>query len=306
MHRDAVAGGNVPALGGEALVCVGTGNRADRAVPDRGLGARAGMPSGARPTVGAAGAGPRGGGVGRGDRDRRHPRHRHPGGDRVPARSDARSGECPSRSPARCEPRATPRWDGPRNLRDAAAVAASTASRGRGAVVVFNGEIFAGRTATKTHATDIAAFSAPHARPDRPGREKAGSLIPSAAADRPQPLEPTAFGARVALVPMVVGDDGRMLDLARPGHDGVVIEAFGSGNLPPGAVPAIRRWLDERKAGRARDPLSARRGHAVVRLRGRRRPPRGDGSDTRRSAHAVAGADGADDRALRGRPYGRR
>jgi L-asparaginase len=38
-----------------------------------------------------------------------------------------------------------------------------------------------------------------------------------------------------------------MLDLARPEHDGVVIEAFGSGNLPPGAVPAIRRWLDEGK-----------------------------------------------------------
>jgi len=28
---------------------------------------------------------------------------------------------------------------------------------------------------------------------------------------RPAPLRPTAFGARVALVPMVVGDDGRML-----------------------------------------------------------------------------------------------
>jgi L-asparaginase len=46
---------------------------------------------------------------------------------------------------------------------------------------------------------------------------------------------------------MVVGDEGAMLDLARPGHDGVVIESFGSGNVPPGAVPAIGRWLDEGK-----------------------------------------------------------
>jgi L-asparaginase len=38
-----------------------------------------------------------------------------------------------------------------------------------------------------------------------------------------------------------------MLDLARPQHDGVVIEAFGSGNLPPRCVPAIGRWLDEGK-----------------------------------------------------------
>ena len=27
----------------------------------------------------------------------------------------------------------------------------------------------------------------------------------------------------------------------------MVIEAFGSGNVPPGAVPAIRRWIDEGK-----------------------------------------------------------
>lgn len=38
-----------------------------------------------------------------------------------------------------------------------------------------------------------------------------------------------------------------MLDLVRPDHDGVVIVAFGAGNVPPGAVPAIRRWIDERK-----------------------------------------------------------
>jgi L-asparaginase len=46
---------------------------------------------------------------------------------------------------------------------------------------------------------------------------------------------------------MVVGDDGKMLDLARPSHDGVVVAAFGSGNVPPGAVPAIARWIEEGK-----------------------------------------------------------
>lgn len=137
-------------------------------------------------------------------------------------------------------------WDGPRNLCDAATVAASASSRGRGAVVVFNGSVFAGRTATKTHATDVAAFSAPHAGPI--GRVEDGRVIYTTAdGQRPAPLEPAGLPARVALIPMVVGDDGRMLDLARPGHDGVVVEAFGSGNLPPGAVPAIRRWLDEGK-----------------------------------------------------------
>jgi L-asparaginase len=46
---------------------------------------------------------------------------------------------------------------------------------------------------------------------------------------------------------MVVGDEGGLLDLARSGHDGVVIIGFGSGNIPPGALPAIRRWIAERK-----------------------------------------------------------
>ncbi|MBA3258293.1 MAG: asparaginase [Gemmatimonadales bacterium] len=137
-------------------------------------------------------------------------------------------------------------WDGPRNLRDAAAVAASASSRGQGAVVVFNGEIFAGRTAAKTHATNLAAFSAPHAGPI--GRVDDGHVTYTATGEqRAAPVEPEGLGARVALVAMVVGDDGRMLDLARAEHDGVVIQAFGSGNLPPGAVPAIRRWLEDGK-----------------------------------------------------------
>jgi L-asparaginase len=60
-------------------------------------------------------------------------------------------------------------------------------------------------------------------------------------------MSPRRLDARVALVPAVVGDTGQTLDLVRPVHDGVVLEAFGSGNVPPGLVPAIRRWLDDGK-----------------------------------------------------------
>lgn len=137
-------------------------------------------------------------------------------------------------------------WDGPRNLRDAVAVAACPASRGRGAVVVFDGQVFAGRTAAKIHATGVTAFAAPHAGPL--GRvDGDGVIYGREESSRSAPLPPPALTARVALIPAVVGDDGRMLDLARPVHDGVVIEAFGSGNLPPGVVPAIGRWLAEGK-----------------------------------------------------------
>jgi len=138
-------------------------------------------------------------------------------------------------------------WDGPRNLLDAARVAASPESAGRGAMVVFHGEIFAGETAVKTHATGLAAFSAPHGGPL--GRVVEGRVVYGLPpGPRLAPLRPSAgLTARVALVPVVVGDDGTMLDLARPEHDGVVVEAFGSGNMPPGAVPAVRRWLEDGK-----------------------------------------------------------
>jgi L-asparaginase len=137
-------------------------------------------------------------------------------------------------------------WDGPRNLLDAARVAADPAGAGRGALVVFHGQILAGETAVKTHATAPAAFSAPHAEPV--GRIEAGRVVYDCPpGPRPPPVQPEGLTARVALVSLVVGDDGTLLDLARPEHDGVVVEAFGSGNMPPGAVPAVRRWLDDGK-----------------------------------------------------------
>ncbi len=136
-------------------------------------------------------------------------------------------------------------WDGPRNLVDAARVAADPASRGRGAMVVFAGRIFAGREVAKMQATALEAFAAPHAGPiGSVGADGVRYVAKPAVADA---LAPSNLGARVALMPMVVGDRGELLDLARPGHDGVVVVAFGSGNVPPGAVPAIRRWLAEGK-----------------------------------------------------------
>jgi L-asparaginase len=136
-------------------------------------------------------------------------------------------------------------WDGPRNLVDAALVASSPGSAGRGPMVVFHGRVYAGATAAKTHTTDPDAFSAPHAGPI--GRMEAGRVMYGEAPVPGPRLAPRGLTARVALVPVVVGDDGGMLDRARPAHDGVVIEAFGSGNVPPGAVPAIGRWLEEGK-----------------------------------------------------------
>ena len=136
-------------------------------------------------------------------------------------------------------------WDGPRNLTDAARVAADPASRGRGAMVVFAGKVFDGCTVAKVEATALDAFAAPHGAPI--GEVRDGRVTFHAAAVPRTPLVPEGLGARVALVPLTLGDEGEVLDLLRPHHDGVVLGAFGSGNLPPGALPAIGRWIAEGK-----------------------------------------------------------
>ena len=144
-------------------------------------------------------------------------------------------------------------WDGPRNLLDASVVAADGHSSGQGVMVVFNGKVFAGRSAVKIHATDIEAFAAPHSGPI--GRVDRGRVVYQSESapdgvERPSiesAAVPHGLSARVALISLVVGDDGAVLDLARPGHDGVVVVGFGSGNVPPGAVPAIGRWLADGK-----------------------------------------------------------
>ena len=138
-----------------------------------------------------------------------------------------------------------PDWDGPRNLRDAAAVAASEESAGRGAMVVCGASVFAGHQAVKTDTTRLDAFAAPHGAPL--GTVRSGRVEYTRSAGPPGRLAGSGLSARIALVSMVVGDQGELLELTRPRYDGVVIVAFGAGNLPPGAIPAIQRWLDDGK-----------------------------------------------------------
>ncbi len=139
-----------------------------------------------------------------------------------------------------------PDWDGPRNLRDAFRVAGDSGAFARGTMVVFAGRILSGLAAVKLDAFSSDPFGSPHAAPE--GTIEAGTIRWSGAPSaRPQPLSVEQLSARVAIVPLILGDDGRLLDLARQRFDGVVLEGFGRGNVPPGVLPAIRRWLAEGK-----------------------------------------------------------
>jgi L-asparaginase len=137
-----------------------------------------------------------------------------------------------------------PGWDGPGNLRAALAVAAAPASRNRGTMVVFAGRILDGRFAAKVNTFALDAFSSPHA----PELGTASDQVRFGRDSAPHRVLPARdLAPRVAIVPLVLGDDGALIDSARAQCDGLVIEAFGRGNIPPGALPALARWLEDGK-----------------------------------------------------------
>jgi L-asparaginase len=138
-------------------------------------------------------------------------------------------------------------WDGRRNLVDSARVAGAPESRGRGAMVVLHGTVLSGLEAVKTDAGEVDTFRAPRGAPLG---AVGGGGVRFAAGGRPAapiPKSPAALSARIALVSAVVGDAGALVDAARASHDGLVLVAFGRGNMPPTLAAAAQRWLDAGK-----------------------------------------------------------
>lgn len=137
-------------------------------------------------------------------------------------------------------------WDGTRNLTDAVRVAADPASAGRGVLVVFNGRIIPGHLAVKLHTMALDAFGAPHGADIGRVRDGAVEYLRPSARPAVSAL-PAGLTARVALVPAITGDDGALAECARAAFDGLVVVGYGSGNVPPGLVPALGRWLADGK-----------------------------------------------------------
>ncbi len=138
-------------------------------------------------------------------------------------------------------------WDGRQNLVDSALVAGARDSRGRGTMVVLHGTVLSGLEAVKTDAGEVDTFRAPRGMPL--GIVEQGVVRFSATARRAAPLPtlPTALTARIAMLPAVVGDGGALVDAARAAYDGLVLVAFGRGNMQPALAAAAQRWFDEGK-----------------------------------------------------------
>jgi L-asparaginase len=135
-------------------------------------------------------------------------------------------------------------WDGPANLLDAARVAASPASKGKGTLVCLGERIHSALEVSKTHTEARDAFESPSlgalGEVDEGYVSYKRSLM-----DIPEPLEPAEPADPVDIVHVWAGADARLLDASREtGAKGVVIAAMGRGNVPPAVFEGIVRWVE--------------------------------------------------------------
>lgn len=135
-----------------------------------------------------------------------------------------------------------PDWDGPRNLRDAVGVASNPAAHGLGVLICLGGVLTAASEASKTDTQDLSTFTSFDFGPI--GRISNGVLM-----IHRQPLhrEVFAIGSLPSFVPLLksyAGMDGTLVRCAREsGAQGLVIEAFGAGNVTPEVYHALRETV---------------------------------------------------------------
>ncbi|SEK57855.1 L-asparaginase [Blastococcus sp. DSM 46786] len=133
-----------------------------------------------------------------------------------------------------------PAPDGPRNLADALRVAAAPAARGCGALLCFDGLAFAARGVRKVETLRSGAFAAPGRGPVL--RVDGDAVTPLARPVRGPalPLDLDADLPRVDVVPLYLGADDALLRAAvAAGAAGIVLQAFGAGNVTPAVAAAV-------------------------------------------------------------------
>ena len=135
--------------------------------------------------------------------------------------------------------------DGPINIRDAVAVAASPAACGRGALLVMNGRILSARTAIKIATVDVEAFAAPES--GGLGRAINGQALFFADCGGPAPLAGAyaALAGRADLprVDVLYACAGMATDLVRhsAAHaQGLVLAGMGNGSMPSAVRDLLR------------------------------------------------------------------
>ncbi|MBU8907213.1 asparaginase [Desertibacillus haloalkaliphilus] len=132
--------------------------------------------------------------------------------------------------------------DGPYNLISSVRTAASDAAHGKGVLVVLNDEIHTAKNVTKTHTSNIATFQSPQYGPIGivTRRDVDFHHVPS----KRERYDVSTLTKNIVLIKCYAGMDPSLLDaILTTSMDGLVIEAFGQGNVPPGIVPGLEKLI---------------------------------------------------------------
>lgn len=135
-------------------------------------------------------------------------------------------------------------YDGWSNLQSSIRTILSPSSKSRGVLVVMNDQINAANEVTKTHTMALDTFRSLEFGP-------IGVIENSAIFYYREPIrktehyKPTEINKKVALIKATTGMDSSLIDFyIQNKYDGIIIEAFGRGNVPPNMVEGIQKALD--------------------------------------------------------------
>lgn len=132
-----------------------------------------------------------------------------------------------------------PDWDGPRNLRDAVTVAAHPSSRDLGVLVCLGGVLTAASETSKTDTQELSTFASFDFGPI--GRISNGVVFIHRRPFHRETFEVKALPEFVPLLKSYAGMDATLIDLCRTkSMSGIVIEAFGVGNVTPAVFYALK------------------------------------------------------------------
>jgi L-asparaginase len=136
-----------------------------------------------------------------------------------------------------------PEWDGPRNLMDSVNTIASGQFKGLGVMVCLDGEINAASEVTKTHTMQRDTFMSFDFGPV--GRIFEGRPVFLRKPYMREHVRPAPPAEPVHILKCYAGMDERpFVSALADGIKGLVVEAMGTGNVPPGAFDGIGAVLD--------------------------------------------------------------
>lgn len=136
-----------------------------------------------------------------------------------------------------------PDWDGPRNVRDALKVAAHPDVGGRGVIVCLGGSLTAASEASKTDTQELTTFTSFDFGPL--GCISNGHVMIYRSPVHRQVMNVTALPNFVPLLKCFAGMEGTLVRACIDAAcDGLVIEAFGVGNVTPTVYTELLRAVD--------------------------------------------------------------